>query len=612
MLFISCPEQIQSDTGTLLLQFNNQLPRMTTLFPEIDMNPTSYDIVGDGPGGRSFEETSTGEPVEIENLFIGEWTIKVTAKNEDGIAIGYGEKTVTVKPAETVNSEIWIRLIGGLGNFILTVTWDDNLVSDAQMTGVMTASWDEELVYELDFVKDATAPLAIAEQELENGFYSLEFAFYDGNPETEEPLKHTVCAAWIVAGTDTIATFELTGTDLGLLGNLRITIVEAIQRPFIVDLTVDQTKIQPGSAVTVSSTVYPELDNLTYLWYFDGTFLDNEHGTGLILENLVDEGWHTIDMLVTNGYIMSSDSIDFQVKDFVLFEDPNLECVIREILGQPDGDIMRSDCLNIFDIKAMGKGIESLKGIQALENLKSLNFALDAHDNPDDETDWTYNYISDLSPLEGLIKLEHLTLKGNQIIDVSPLETLTELITLNLNINFIEDISPLANCTQLVDLRFNNNLVDDISSLSSLANLECLWAGLQWFDQEDETTGLQDISVISTFTNLTNLCLGGNRYISDFSAIADLANLEILELWSARMDSEELGVLEHLLNLQNVFLLDNLIDDITPLVNNTGIGDGDEINLSWNNLDLTPGSDDMLQIAVLENRGVTVILEELE
>jgi Leucine-rich repeat (LRR) protein len=50
----------------------------------------------------------------------------------------------------------------------------------------------------------------------------------------------------------------------------------------------------------------------------------------------------------------------------------------------------------------------------------------------------------------------------------------------------------------------------------------------------------------------------------------------------------------------------NQISDISPLLENSGLGEGDEIYLKGNNLDLMEGSEDMQNIGILEDRGVKV------
>ena len=59
-------------------------------------------------------------------------------------------------------------------------------------------------------------------------------------------------------------------------------------------------------------------------------------------------------------------------------------------------------------------------------------------------------------------------------------------------------------------------------------------------------------------------------------------------------------------NLIDVSLGWNQISDISSLVDNTGLGQGDGVDLRNNNLDLSEGSEDLGNIRQLEERGVVV------
>jgi protocatechuate 3,4-dioxygenase beta subunit len=161
-----------------------------------------------------------------------------------------------------------------------------------------------------------------------------------------------------------------------------------------------------------------------------------------------------------------------------------------------------------------------------------------------------WNSIFNLSGLEYAINLQELNLWANEIKDISPLSNLSNLWLLWLSNNQISDISPLANLTNLQMLDLEDNQISDISPLANLTNL-------QWLDISD-------------------------NQISDISPLANLTNLQWLDI------------------------SDNQISDISPLVSNTGLGQGDVVDLKNNPLDLTPGSDDMKNIQILQNRGVTV------
>jgi len=157
------------------------------------------------------------------------------------------------------------------------------------------------------------------------------------------------------------------------------------------------------------------------------------------------------------------------------------------------------------------------------------------------------NNISDISPLAGLSKLQELYLWGNNISDISAL-AIFNLQKLYLWDNNISDISPLAGLTNLQELRLRDNNISDISALASLINLRELY-------------------------------LGGNN-ISDISASAGLSRL------------------------RELYLGGNNISDISSLVENSGLSDGDTVNLSGNPLSLTSMDD---YIPQLEARGVRVV-----
>ncbi len=82
----------------------------------------------------------------------------------------------------------------------------------------------------------------------------------------------------------------------------------------------------------------------------------------------------------------------------------------------------------------------------------------------------------------------------------------------------------------------------------------------------------------------------------------------ITHLVGIRAEITDLRGIEYLINLNRLFLFDNRITDLSPLVANPGLGVGDRVFLQGNPLDLRPGSQNMRDIAELRRRGVEVIL----
>jgi len=191
------------------------------------------------------------------------------------------------------------------------------------------------------------------------------------------------------------------------------------------------------------------------------------------------------------------------------------------------------------------------------------------------QLDASHRAISDLTGLEHSVNLQELYLWDNIIGDISALIDLDKLRKLQIDHNQISDVSPLGALTNLEWLNLENNQIYDITSLGGLTKL--LFLEL-WQNQ------ISDISLLSNLKNLQILSIGGNQ-ISNILALIGLTSL------------------------QKLYLSFNQISDISPLLANSGLASGDHVDLRYNYLDLTPGSDEMQNIQVLINRGVDVDYE---
>ncbi|HHT36769.1 MAG TPA: leucine-rich repeat domain-containing protein, partial [Firmicutes bacterium] len=101
---------------------------------------------------------------------------------------------------------------------------------------------------------------------------------------------------------------------------------------------------------------------------------------------------------------------------------------------------------------------------------------------------------------------------------------------------------------------------------------------------------IQEIYGIEHLQKLEDLDLSSNL-ISDISYLIDLQKLRNLNLGNNQITN--ISALAALPKLTNINLEGNLIADISPLVMNTELGVGVQIDLRHNNLGLTPGSENM-------------------
>ena len=230
-----------------------------------------------------------------------------------------------------------------------------------------------------------------------------------------------------------------------------------------------------------------------------------------------------------------------------------------------------------------------------------------------DYVNYIYAHPSDISSVTGLTNLTRLGLDNNPISDISALAGLTNLTWIRLQRNRISDISPVAGLTNLTWLRLGGNSISDIAPVTGLTNLKVLslWAN-----------SISDILPAASLTDLTDLNLSGNS-ISDISPVAGLPNLTWLHLQSnsisdispvaglmhltaLRLDRNsisDISALSSLTQLKELRLDRNNITDLSPLVVNTGLGKGDEVNVGRNPLSY---QSIRTHIPALQSREVTV------
>ena len=182
--------------------------------------------------------------------------------------------------------------------------------------------------------------------------------------------------------------------------------------------------------------------------------------------------------------------------------------------------------------------------------------------------------IRNLTGLEHAINLRELGLGDNSISNISTVATLTNLTLLDLRDNLISDISPLTGLTNLTALGLGKNNIRDISPLAGLTNLTALnlWSN-----------SISNISPLARLTHLTELRLDSN-FISNISPLARLTHLTEL------------------------YLENNSISDLWPLVANTGLGNGDTVNVKGNPLSTVSFT---THLATLRSRGVTVEFDQI-
>jgi Leucine-rich repeat (LRR) protein len=325
------------------------------------------------------------------------------------------------------------------------------------------------------------------------------------------------------------------------------------------------------------------------------------------------------------------------------------------VIEVPTGPIMPQHVDGLTNLVASGRGINSLDGLECLNDLVVL--------------DLSSNALTDISPLKFLPALSSLDLTFNQVSDLAALSGAPYLSQLKLLSNAITNLSPLVTnqaigTGDLVDL--SGNPIDCELQGANITTLEnrgvilgtdcgggptnCTTGPLTFADQglEDAVrdainkpvgvlvpsdvasltlldasgTGITSVEGIQCLMQLQSLLLSANS-VTELSPLRYLTNLAYLDLDSnGIVDISPLAFLTKLdelsLNGNQVFdvsplsalpqlsLLDltgNEIQNLSPLAQNQGLGDGDLVGVQQNPLSCSSAYDSISQ---LTSRGVDV------
>lgn len=298
------------NTGSLVLQISKSNVSSRTILPDISMDIFSYTIIGNGPNGASFsEELNDSTTLSKNNLIKGDWTISVEAYNagtdtSDPVLIAEGEKTITILPAVLNEKSITVTPIIGVGDFELSVSWNEAL-TDPSLTYTLTTA-SKEAVDRTDtfIISDQQGTLNIA--DLPNGYYVLEVTLNDNG----SPVGYAADSLRIISGQKTSGTLAISMDDTG---DFELSITPQMDDPFIIELSGGEESLTPGSNMTITATPSETVDS--YTWYLNGLKLTGETTSSITLGADLQEGDYTLMSMVWKGNIVCSENYHFSVGD---------------------------------------------------------------------------------------------------------------------------------------------------------------------------------------------------------------------------------------------------------------------------------------------------------
>lgn len=298
---------------------------------------------------------------------------------------------------------------------------------------------------------------------------------------------------------------------------------------------------------------------------------------------------------------------DFPSDAAPTFASGAFEGAVRSKLGIDPSDPMTCAMLATIDSMRVsssgGDVVTSLRGAQNLVGTDTL--VISGHAFSDlaplgDLPELSYLVLADndigdlgLAELSTLTTLRHLDVGANPITGLGPLSGLTDLESLFITSTDVVSLAPLSGLPALVELGIGGTEVSDLAPIAGLKGLRLLIAGSANISDVGPLSGLtglrtlrldgntiSDLSPLSGLTGLDELSLTGNP-ITDVGPLSGLTAVRVLELLGLADAFHDVSALQSMTGLEQVNLSSNeLLSDIQALIDNDGLGAGDEVVLT--------------------------------
>lgn len=256
-LMVGCPNPVGwHKSGSLTVSIKNNI-NAKTLLPSISMDAASYTINGAGPKGATFSASTSGDPVTVDGLALGSWTITVNALNAGSTVIGQGQGTVAVNAGENAVLAIAVTPLSGMGSLNLTVIWAASLQKPSIQASLTPSPSGSVIV--LDFGAISGTHATYSSSTIPAGYYTLTLQLL-GNNLTEAGAVEVVR---IVAGQTTSGTYSFVGTVV-------VNITPALANPIPVSISGVPPTVPVGTSMIATASVGDGTTDVDYTWYLNG------------------------------------------------------------------------------------------------------------------------------------------------------------------------------------------------------------------------------------------------------------------------------------------------------------------------------------------------------
>ena len=309
LILTGCPNPFQAmdgaASGSLSIQINEELSR--TIAPSISMRPASYKVAGIGPDEASFSESTDGKQCQINALAFGEWSITVTAFNENDVAIGQGTGTTVVRSNQTMSLDIRVVPYEGFGRLDLSLDWNEGDLDVPAVTASLLPF--SGTARDLAFTVNGSAATFSAD-DVASGYHTLTVQLEDNGAL----VMGAVEVLRIVKDQTSSGSFVFDKINQPG-GKLQINIAADMKDPLELSIKGAQP-VKPGAeSLNLSAVLSNYHGNVSYVWYVNGA--SKAVGKEFTLDNTWAKGFYNIGLTAfnTDGSRAGSSDVFIEVQE---------------------------------------------------------------------------------------------------------------------------------------------------------------------------------------------------------------------------------------------------------------------------------------------------------
>ena len=288
---ISC--KAEPESATLRIEMDKGV---RTLSPEREnMEINGYKVIAVGPDGKENTPRYTYYSyINLDNLSVGEWTIKVYGFNKDKVDICYGEATVALSAGKN-SLRINVDRLIGKGSLSLTLKWNTEAFPNAKSVSLSLKAQDGTVV-DISSSNPENGSVVIVKDNMDTGSYALTAKLLD----REGNILSGIAEAIRISNqekTEGEITFPFSAG--GGAGESEIEISNNTSLPVEVEINGLESLLEENKSFTLNislpSSSPISLNDLETVWYLDGEEVGR--GSQCTFQNGVKSGIHRIDVI---------------------------------------------------------------------------------------------------------------------------------------------------------------------------------------------------------------------------------------------------------------------------------------------------------------------------